>query len=46
MRQHPDGTIVWTTPTGRIHTTTSAGARFFPQLAAPHRNVDAAPPQF
>jgi Zn-finger nucleic acid-binding protein len=47
VRQHPDGTIVWTTPTGRIHTTTSAGARFFPQLAAPtetlmppHHNSD------
>jgi hypothetical protein len=31
--QHSDGTITWTSPTGRIYTTTPGGALFFPQLA-------------
>ncbi len=34
-RQHPDGTVEWTSPTGHIWTTTPGGALFFPQLAAP-----------
>jgi uncharacterized protein DUF222 len=34
-RQHPDGTIEWTSPLGRTYTTAPAGARFFPQLAIP-----------
>jgi uncharacterized protein DUF222 len=33
--QLPDGTIVWTSPSGRTYTTTPTGARFFPQLAMP-----------
>ena len=31
--QQPDGTIVFTTPTGRVHTTKPFGAMLFPQLA-------------
>jgi hypothetical protein len=31
----PDGTIRWTSPSGRTYTTASTGARFFPQLATP-----------
>lgn len=34
-RQHPDGTIEWTSPTGHLWTTTPGGALFFPQLAKP-----------
>ncbi len=33
--QLPDGTIVWTSPSGRTYRTTPTGARFFPQLATP-----------
>lgn len=33
--QFPDGTIVWTSPSGRTYTTTPGGALFFPQLATP-----------
>ncbi len=33
VRQQPDGTIVFTTPTGRVHTTKPFGAMLFPQLA-------------
>lgn len=32
-RQLPDGTVVWTTPTGHTHTTTPEGAHYFPALA-------------
>lgn len=28
----PDGTIVWTSPTGRIYRTTPGGPEFFPQM--------------
>jgi hypothetical protein len=31
----PDGTIVWTSPSGRTYTTKPGGALFFPQLAIP-----------
>ena len=31
-RKIPDGTIVWTSPTGRIYRTTPAGYDLFPQL--------------
>jgi hypothetical protein len=31
----PDGTIVWTSPSGRTYTTTPTGALFFPQTATP-----------
>jgi hypothetical protein len=34
-RQEPDGTIVWTAPTGHTHITKPGGALFFPQLALP-----------
>jgi hypothetical protein len=34
-RQLPDGTLIWTSPSGRTYTTTPAGALFFPQLAIP-----------
>jgi len=34
-RQFPDGTIRWTSPSGRTYTTTPGGALFFPQLAQP-----------
>jgi hypothetical protein len=33
--QLPDGTITWTSPSGRTYTTTPTGAQFFPQLAMP-----------
>jgi hypothetical protein len=33
--QLPDGTVVWTSPSGRTYRTTPTGARFFPQLATP-----------
>ena len=33
--QLPDGSIVWTSPSGRTYTTTPLGAKFFPQLATP-----------
>ena len=33
--QHPDGTITWTSPSGRTYTTTPGGALFFPQLSTP-----------
>jgi hypothetical protein len=33
--QLADGTIVWTSPSGRTYPTTPAGAQFFPQLAIP-----------
>jgi hypothetical protein len=34
-RQLPDGTMVFTSPSGRRYTTQPAGALFFPQLAMP-----------
>jgi hypothetical protein len=34
-QQHPDGSIVFTSPSGRRYTTTPGGALFFPQLATP-----------
>ena len=33
--QIPDGTIVWTSPSGRTYTTKPLGALFFPQLGQP-----------
>ena len=33
--QLPDGTIIWTSPTGRTYTTKPGGALFFPILATP-----------
>jgi hypothetical protein len=34
-QQFPDGTIVFTSPSGRTYTTTPGGALFFPHLATP-----------
>ncbi|PND56026.1 hypothetical protein CRM90_19310 [Mycobacterium sp. ENV421] len=34
-RQLPDGTVIWTSPSGRTYTTKPGGALFFPQLFAP-----------
>jgi hypothetical protein len=34
-KQFADGTIVWTSPSGRTYTTEPGGALFFPQLATP-----------
>ena len=34
-RQLPDGTVIWTAPSGRVYTTTPGGALFFPALATP-----------
>ena len=34
-RQFADGTIVWTSPSGRTYTTKPGGALFFPQLVTP-----------
>lgn len=39
-RLHPDGTIEWTSPSGRRYTTTPGGAIFFPQLATPAGDID------
>jgi hypothetical protein len=33
--QLPDGTVVFTSPSGRVHLTEPLGAQLFPQLAAP-----------
>jgi hypothetical protein len=40
-QQHPDGTIVFTSPSGRTYTTTPGGALFFPQLATPTETLTA-----
>jgi hypothetical protein len=45
--QHPDGTIEFTSPSGRRYTTTPLGPSFFPRLAAPtgeHQPRGAPPP--
>ncbi|BBY49944.1 hypothetical protein MARA_34120 [Mycolicibacterium arabiense] len=45
--QYPDGTIEFTSPSGRRYTTTPLGAWFFPRLATPtgeHRPRGAPPP--
>jgi 5-methylcytosine-specific restriction endonuclease McrA len=34
-RQHSDGTITWTSPSGRTYATTPSGALLFPQLGEP-----------
>ena len=34
-RQLPDGTVIWTAPTGHVYTTKPGGSLFFPQLALP-----------
>ena len=37
--QQPDGTVTWTSPSGRTYTTTPGGALFFPQLAVPTESI-------
>jgi hypothetical protein len=37
--QHPDATVIWTSPSGRTYTTTPGGALFFPQLAVPTESI-------
>jgi hypothetical protein len=34
-RQLPDGTVIWTAPSGQVYTTKPGGALFFPVLATP-----------
>jgi hypothetical protein len=34
-RQLPDGTVIWTSPSGRVYPTQPLGASFFPQLGEP-----------
>ncbi|AKK26564.1 HNH endonuclease signature motif containing protein [Mycobacterium sp. EPa45] len=34
-RQLPDGTVIWTSPSGRTYTTKPGGTLFFPRLFAP-----------
>ncbi len=34
-RQEPDGTVVWTSPSGHTYTTKPGGSLFFPALAVP-----------
>jgi hypothetical protein len=42
-QQHPDGTIVFTSPSGRTYTTTPGGALFFPDLATPTETLTVSP---
>ncbi|WP_319431108.1 HNH endonuclease signature motif containing protein [Mycobacterium sp. RTGN5] len=46
-RQLPDGTVIWTSPSGRTYTTKPGGSLFFPQLFAPTEelNLPNPPPQ-
>jgi len=39
-KQYADGTIVWTSPSGRSYTTKPGGALFFPQLGEPTGSID------
>ncbi|MGW0160514.1 DUF222 domain-containing protein [Mycobacterium sp. NPDC003323] len=39
-RQHPDGTITFTAPNGRVYTTKPEGTLFFPQFAVPTAQLD------
>ncbi len=41
-RQEPDGTVMWTSPTGHTYTTKPVGSLFFPVLAIPTGNVGVA----
>ena len=40
-RQLDDGTIIWTAPDGRTHTTTPGSRLLFPELSAPTKTVQA-----
>ncbi|PQM50397.1 HNH endonuclease signature motif containing protein [Mycolicibacter virginiensis] len=39
-RQEPDGTVIWTAPTGHTYVTKPGGALYFPQLANPTGELD------
>lgn len=39
-RQEPDGTVIWTAPTGHTYITKPGGALYFPQLAVPTGELD------
>ncbi|MGV0991822.1 MAG: HNH endonuclease signature motif containing protein [Mycobacterium sp.] len=41
-QQFADGTIIWTSPSGRTYTTKPGGALFFPQLATPTEKLTVA----
>lgn len=41
-QQFPDGTVVWTAPTGHTYITTPEGAHWYPQLAHPTGTPEAA----
>ncbi|WP_276027820.1 HNH endonuclease signature motif containing protein [Mycolicibacterium madagascariense] len=43
-RQLPDGTVIWTTPDGRTHTTRPGSHTDFPHLCAPTAPITAHPP--
>ena len=43
--QRSDGTIVWTSPSGRSYKTTPGGALFFPQMAEPTGELSLTGPQ-
>ena len=42
-RKLPDGTVEWTSPSGKVYTTKPGGALFFPALAAPTGEIVRAP---
>lgn len=42
-RQRPDGTVIWTAPSGQTYETKPGGALFFPQLAVPTGEIVPAP---
>jgi hypothetical protein len=42
-RQLPDGTVIWTSPSGRTYVTTPGSALLFPDLCAPTGEVPAQP---
>ncbi len=44
-RQHPDGTITWTSPTGRIYVTRPGSRLLFPALCLPTGELSTAPTQ-
>ena len=42
--QHPDGTVVWTTPSGQTYTTKPGAALFFPNVDTTTASIITAPP--
>lgn len=42
-QQLPDGTVLWTSPSGKVYTTKPGGALFFPALATPTGPIVLAP---